>query len=531
METAFFNQLGLGPSALLLSAVAAIFSIAYLFSTLRDNSGLSKIPSTDERFKLGFQRKAKYLKHGKELLREGYRKFPQGMFRLTTQFGPTVVVSRDVMDEIIKKPDEMISFMEPVKHDMQVECTGITNDTMVAETIRNDLTPNLGRIMPVLSEEVQSALRKELPSSREWSAINPNKVLLRVVAIASGSTFVGTDLCRKEEWIRLSTQFTMDVFIAAEKLKILPSVLRPLAIKLGWAPELKRITEHREDVKQHMRPIIEKRRQMMANDDGSWEKPNDCLQWMLEKADQYGYGDDAIAMSQLSLSMVAIHSTAITATQALLDLAAHPSVLNPLRNELDSALSLSPSDPPTFTKSTLSSCALLDALIKESQRLSPVLLVIGKRVALQPIPLSNGITLPAGTHVACPSEAVGTDPSMYADPLSFRPERFLKTSGTASPAAHVNTATTAATTTRNALTASTKNSLHFGFGRHSCPGRFFAAVEIKLVFAFLVQGWDVALGERGQAGQELRPASRERGDSITPDPSAMLWVRRRVDDE
>lgn len=182
---------------------------------------------------------------------------------------------------------------------------------------------------------------------------------------------------------------------------------------------------------------------------------------------------------------------------------------------------MSPDSPPTFTKSTLSSCSFLDALIKESQRLSPVLLVIGKRVALAPIPLSNGITLPTGTHIACPSEAVGTDPTMYADPLEFRPERFLKDSSSSS--------TAISGSTRNALTASTKNSLHFGFGRHSCPGRFFAAMEIKLVFAFLVQGWDVALGEGGQTGKELRPASRERGDSITPDPSAMVWIRRRAD--
>ena len=116
MTEAIFSQLGLSPSALLLSAAAAIVSITYLFSQWRDTSGLSKIPSLDERFKFGFQRKARYLKHGKELLREGYRRFPDGMFRLTTQFGPTVVVSRDVMDEVIKKPDDMISFMEPVKH-------------------------------------------------------------------------------------------------------------------------------------------------------------------------------------------------------------------------------------------------------------------------------------------------------------------------------------------------------------------------------------------------------------------------------
>ncbi|KAK7524575.1 cytochrome P450 [Phyllosticta citriasiana] len=506
--------MGLSSSAVPLSAVAAISTITYLFSRWSDNSGMSKIPSMDERFKFGFQLKANYLKLGKELLREGYCKFPQDMFRLMTQFGPTVVVSRDLMGEVIKKPDDTIIFMEL---DMEVEHTGFTSDDMVVETIRNDLTPNLGRIMPVLSTEVQNALRAGLPSSKEWTPLNINEVLLRIVAIASGSTFVGTDFCHKEEWIHLSTQYTMDVIIAAEKLKILPAVLRSLAIELGWAPDLKRITEHRENAKQYLRSIIQKRGQTMASGDGSCEKPDDCLQWMSKKAEQHmhGYDDDAVAISQLSLSMDAIHSTTITTTQALLNLATHPSVLTPLRNELTAAPALSP--PATQQPHQI------DAIL----RLSPVLLVIGKRVALQPIPLSNGTTLPAGTHIACPSGAVGTDPSMHADPLSFRLDRFLKTSsGTAPPADAA-----ASTTTRNALTASTKHSLHFGFGRHSCPGRFFAAMEIKLVFAFLVQGWDVALGEKGQASRELRPAEREKGDSITSDSSALLYVRRRVDAE
>ncbi|KAK7631262.1 hypothetical protein IWX48DRAFT_653688 [Phyllosticta citricarpa] len=294
MENGFFDQMGLSPSALPLSAVAAISSITYLISKWSDNSGLSKIPSMDERFKFGFQLKANYLKHGKELLGEGYRKFPQGMIRLTTQFGPTVVFSRDLI------------FMEPVKHDMQVEYTGITSDDMVVETIRNDMTPNLGRIMPVLFTEVQNALRAVLPSSKEWTPLNINEVLVRVVPIASGSTFVGTDLCHKEEWIHLLTQYTMDIIIAAEKLKILPAVLRSLAIELGWAPDLKHITEHRENAKQYLRPIIQKRGQMMASGDGSCEKPDNCLQWMSEKAEQHGDDDDAVA----------IHSTTITATQA-----------------------------------------------------------------------------------------------------------------------------------------------------------------------------------------------------------------------
>jgi len=39
------------------------------------------------------------------------------------------------------------------------------------------------------------------------------------------------------------------------------------------------------------------------------------------------------------------------------------------------------------------------------------------------------------------------------------------------------------------------SSLTFGLGRHACPGRFFAANEIKMICAVLLMNYDVALPE------------------------------------
>lgn len=37
------------------------------------------------------------------------------------------------------------------------------------------------------------------------------------------------------------------------------------------------------------------------------------------------------------------------------------------------------------------------------------------------------------------------------------------------------------------------SSLTFGYGRHACPGRFFAANEIKMVIATALQHYDMKL--------------------------------------
>lgn len=41
--------------------------------------------------------------------------------------------------------------------------------------------------------------------------------------------------------------------------------------------------------------------------------------------------------------------------------------------------------------------------------------------------------------------------------------------------------------------------LSFGYGRHSYPGRFLATMEIKILFAYLLVGWDFAIPEGKRA--------------------------------
>ena len=49
----------------------------------------------------------------------------------------------------------------------------------------------------------------------------------------------------------------------------------------------------------------------------------------------------------------------------------------------------------------------------------------------------------------------------------------------------------------------TKENMAFGFGRHACPGRFFAANEIKLILARLLLGYDMRLPEEGEVSADL----------------------------
>lgn len=75
-----------------------------------------------------------------------------------------------------------------------------------------------------------------------------------------------------------------------------------------------------------------------------------------------------------------------------------------------------------------------------------------------------------------------------------------------------------------------RTNLAFGFGKTACPGRWFAAAEIKIFLIEILSRYDVALGSNGEGkgGGLNRPKQR-----ILPslqamvDDTAALYLRKR----
>lgn len=160
-----------------------------------------------------------------------------------------------------------------------------------------------------LCEEVERTVRVELPRGNDWTAVSINEALLRIVAVVSGNAFLGPDLCHREEYLHASIQYAIDVFGAVRALKKWPRLFRPVG--RYFVPQLWRIAEHKKRAKAFL-PAIRERRAMMERGE---KLPDDMLQWMLHKAKMFDIHDDAeLAYQQLSLTLAAIHSTAMTMT-------------------------------------------------------------------------------------------------------------------------------------------------------------------------------------------------------------------------
>ena len=131
---------------------------------------------------------------------------------------------------------------------------------------------------------------------------------------------------------------------------------------------------------------------------------------------------------------------------------------------------------------------------------------------LKGVTLSNGQYLPAGVNIEVSSIAIYADSANYPDGDSFDGFRHYKLRRGGSTADHA----------RNQFVTINETNMGFGYGRHACPGRFFAANEIKLMLARLILGYDIKMPN----GETERYAQMDMGKITMPPPSKTLLFKK-----
>jgi cytochrome P450 len=135
-----------------------------------------------------------------------------------------------------------------------------------------------------------------------------------------------------------------------------------------------------------------------------------------------------------------------------------------------------------------------------------------RRLATKDVLLSDGMFIPKNTTVLFPADAMW-DPDFYDNPKEFDPYRYMR----------MRESPNRQTQTAAQLVSPSPNHLGWGFGQHACPGRFFAANELKIALCQLLLKYDFKLDP------ERLPEVRRHGTSRTADPVAKLVIRRRED--
>ena len=134
-----------------------------------------------------------------------------------------------------------------------------------------------------------------------------------------------------------------------------------------------------------------------------------------------------------------------------------------------------------------------------------------ERKTKEAITLPDGTFLTKGSHVAAPAYSIGHDEEFFKDPENFDGLRFY----------HLQAAEKNRSRKHHYVSVG-ETSLGFGYGRHACPGRWFAAMEIKLFLALITHEYDIEAVK-----VDHRPRSTIDHFFIYPDASKMVALRRR----
>jgi cytochrome P450 len=168
---------------------------------------------------------------------------------------------------------------------------------------------------------------------------------------------------------------------------------------------------------------------------------------------------------ELMAILVAGHETTSTTMDWFVVAAlSQPPVLDRLRAEVDRVVGRGP-----VRVEMLPQLEYLTAVIHECLRLHPPVPAVGRFVARE-LEI-GGVWLPAGVVVSPSIALLHRDPTVWNDPLEFRPERFLD--GSADKAQLIS----------------------FGGGTRTCLGKPFALFQLQVVLATLLSNFELIPGD------------------------------------
>ena len=261
---------------------------------------------------------------------------------------------------------------------------------------------------------------------------------------------------------------------------------RMLQVNLGPLTAWRRFSRSLTEIEKNLFQLVDERRP--SND----AKQSDILTMLMSAKHEDGRSItfDDLRDEVMTILIAGGETTSSALAWAVFHILKTPGVLDKIREELDVVL-----DGDDITAEHLPKLNYLDAVVKETLRLSPVIPTVGR--ALQRPMTIGGHDLPAGVVVVPCIYLTHRRRDLYPDPLTFKPERFQDES----PGPY--------------------EFLPFGGGVRRCIGATFAMYEIKILLAQIALRTELELPANYQ-GRVTR-----RSVTFTPEKGMLVKVKSR----
>lgn len=453
--------------------------------------------------------------------------------------GDIVILPLAEVKFVTDQPDSVLGFSERAFEIFQIDYTfvdpTIPRVPLHESLLRTKLTPQIGSLVPDLAEEAAWAFKTHwghTDPDDKWREVCVFDTMRHIVGGVANRAFVGLPFCRDPELVNNGMAFAIDIPLSSTIIKLIWKPLRPVVAPLVTIPNRIHTRRFRKilisEINRRLRNYDKRQSPPGDNRSSADRDPNDFLQWSIEQAkaagDPYMWRSETLADRILMVNFAAIHTTSFTSTEALLDLVSSKAeYIDEIRQEIISVLA---NHGGHWNKHALGQLEKLDSAIRESARFSSIVSIgLGRTVIAEDgLTTPSGVYLPRGTKVSVPAYCIMRDEAAYVGAETFMPFRFsdqrdhnhhamMSNVDGGRKTEHVRRA-------RNALPTTNPDFLVFGYGRHACPGRFFAAAELKLILAHALLKYDFEILPEKPEGSWV-------GVTRLPPLKATIKVKRR----
>ncbi|OBZ91489.1 Ent-kaurene oxidase [Choanephora cucurbitarum] len=308
-------------------------------------------------------------------------------------------------------------------------------------------------------------LKKHLNLKKgEQKEIDVRPIISLIVADISCACFAGSQATKNDELIRSMAEFTTKLIKVSALWTLLPTWLGEIVVRRFYSVE--------REMDQIMNELVPHLRKVQNGEFGNdYEKTFATMVLEIPREDGSLRSPEDAAYRFNGIALASIHTTSHFTAFALHELAPRPELIQALRDELAPLGN-------DRTPETVSKLPLMESFFRELLRHNADYLGL-HHVALQDTVLSSGHFIPKGTMVVLsvhqmhrnlrflPVDETTGEPVAGDSPLDvFDAYRYYNK--------NVKSTTVGV------------EFLPFGMGAHACPGRFFAANEIKYIIAEII---------------------------------------------
>ncbi|KAJ3548541.1 hypothetical protein NM208_g955 [Fusarium decemcellulare] len=416
------------------------------------------------------------------------------------------IVAPKYFEEIRRAPDSHVSNLAANNELMQLGHTlhrRLMWDQYHFELpIRKSLTQSLGPKLPDIVEEAKLSLVEYIGDCTDWKPLLMSRLSFDIITRTANRLLFGTHLARDSEFQELSINYTEVMFGGANMIRNYPEILKPLV--MWWKTD---IYKAQAIARRHLIPILNQRiaeedRYVSNGQQDEWQKikPDDTIQWVLDVTPREERRADRLVYRMLHINIAAVHTSSTTFLSSFLCLAMMPDVQRELREEITEVFRREGG----WSKQTLTHLAKLDSFISESLRLCVMSALKMGRVTVKDWQFSDGTKVPKGVKIFCNHLPLVLDNDYINHANDFDPWRMYKKRQEQGQA------------NQHQFVMTSQTNLTFGHGKHACPGRFFAANELKTLMALMLMVYEFRVINLDGGLEEIIRGFWYNMDRITP---------------